>query len=642
MGYHSIMERRIVALMVTSLALLWVLPVSAQTLTGNATLQGVYAVRYLGVQGYPCDCPVSFSGTFTFDGKGGFQVAGQGTVNNSGDHPLTALSSGTYTVWSNGVVNLTNPFTTAGTLLYGGVGQGAIVASSTDTQFLDLFVAIPVASAASLSTLTGNYYVGGLEFAGGSFANTRNTFFTMTADGKGGLGSVSLKGSSSNLNGTFTTQTSSGATYTMTANGSGTLNFPAPSGVTTANTLLSGTKTVYVSSDGGLFLAGSPTGYDFEIGIKQPAGNSPATLSGIYFTSELENCTKCGNNTGIYGYTGSFNEIGNANGDELDHLRVNIDGYFNSNIGSYDETYNQNLTLDGNGFDSDSKTAPTYQLGVSANGNYVLVTGAGGAAQDYFLQLGVKTLPVSGTGVFLNPYGVVNAGSSDPFTAQLSPGEVITLYGSGFTSGSPASASAPFPNVLGGTQVLITPNGATAPLNAPVYFVSATQISAVMPYNLPNGTAVATVQVNNNGVLSNAVQAYVGTTSPGVFTVPPGGLGNGAILHADFTLVSNASPAKIGETVQIFLTGLGPVSPAVAAGAAAPSAEPFARVTNMPNVYIDNQPATVTYAGLAPGLGGLYQLNVTIPPGVGNAAVTLEISTIDADNSQATIPIAAH
>ena len=61
----------------------------AQTLNGNATLQGAYAVRYLGAQGFPCDCPVSFSGTFTFDGKGGFQVAGQGTMNNGSDHPLT-------------------------------------------------------------------------------------------------------------------------------------------------------------------------------------------------------------------------------------------------------------------------------------------------------------------------------------------------------------------------------------------------------------------------------------------------------------------------------------------------------------------------------------------------------------------------
>ena len=36
--------------------------------------------------------------------------------------------------------------------------------------------------------------------------------------------------------------------------------------------------------------------------------------------------------------------------------------------------------------------------------------------------------------VFLNPQGVVNAANNVPFTAQVSPGEVVTLYGTGFTT----------------------------------------------------------------------------------------------------------------------------------------------------------------------------------------------------------------
>ncbi|HWC97203.1 MAG TPA: hypothetical protein VG456_10645, partial [Candidatus Sulfopaludibacter sp.] len=284
-------------------------------------------------------------------------------------------------------------------------------------------------------------------------------------------------------------------------------------------------------------------------------------------------------------------------------------------------------------------SAGDFQLGVSANGNYLLVIGGAG---DYYMQLGVKTIPVTGTGVFLSPYGVVNGASFAPFTAQLSPGEVITLFGSGLTSSGTSSASAPFPNTLGGSQVLITPAGATAPLNAAVYSVTPTQISAVVPYNLPSGTSVVSIQVNNNGTLSNPVQAYVGSTSPGIFTQTQNGLGNGAVLHADYSLVSTASPAKIGETVQVFLVGLGAVAPAVTAGAAAPSTVPLAQVTNPVSVYIDGVSANVAFAGLAPGLGGLYQINVTIPAGVGNGAVTLEISGVDSDNVQATIPIAAH
>jgi len=49
--------------------------------------------------------------------------------------------------------------------------------------------------------------------------------------------------------------------------------------------------------------------------------------------------------------------------------------------------------------------------------------------------------------------------------------------------------------------------------------------------------------------------------------VPSAGIGPGAILHADYTLVNAAKPAKVGETILIFLTGLGPVTPAVPDGA---------------------------------------------------------------------------
>jgi uncharacterized protein (TIGR03437 family) len=117
-------------------------------------------------------------------------------------------------------------------------------------------------------------------------------------------------------------------------------------------------------------------------------------------------------------------------------------------------------------------------------------------------------------------------------------------------------------------------------------------------------------------------------------------VGNGAILHADFSLVNTASPAKIGEAVQVFLTGLGPVNPPVAAGAAGPTS-PMSVVTNDVVVTVDGIKAKVQYQGLAPQLAGLYQLNVTIPAGVTTGSdVTLEIVTTDADNLQATIPIA--
>jgi uncharacterized protein (TIGR03437 family) len=202
------------------------------------------------------------------------------------------------------------------------------------------------------------------------------------------------------------------------------------------------------------------------------------------------------------------------------------------------------------------------------------------------------------------------------------------------------AASLPFPTSLGG--VTVTVNGLAMPLQ----YVSPTQISGVVPYSTPTDDSFLNVQVNNGNTPSNVVQVYSGDASPGIFTVPPGGIGNGAILHADYSVVTSAKPAKVGEPVLIYLSGLGPTTPPVAAGAAAPT-NPLSQVPlNDIAVNIDNQPATVQYAGLAPGLAGLYQLNVTIPFFVRTGNMEIDIvmgppatDYWSADYDIATIPI---
>ena len=94
-----------------------------------------------------------------------------------------------------------------------------------------------------------------------------------------------------------------------------------------------------------------------------------------------------------FGYGGAFNELGNAAGDELDHCGSIPTAISTPGSRPIDYTYNATTTVNSNGYATDS--AGDYQLGVSANGNDVLIIGGPG---DYYLQLGVKTIPVSGTG----------------------------------------------------------------------------------------------------------------------------------------------------------------------------------------------------------------------------------------------------
>ena len=194
------------------------------------------------------------------------------------------------------------------------------------------------------------------------------------------------------------------------------------------------------------------------------------------------------------------------------------------------------------------------------------------------------------------------------------------------------ASTAPFPTTLNGVQVLVNN------VAAPVYYVSAGQVSAIVPYE--TNSAIAQIQVVNNGVRSNAVTMYVNLTAPGVFTNPSGGLGYAAALHPNFSLVTPNSPAQIGETISVFVTGLGDVFPGVADGSLGPL-NPLSTASNTITVNVDGVAATVTYAGLAPQLAGLYQINFTLPSGVSTGDVALDVSGPDSYSSEAAITIGA-
>ncbi|HTS27524.1 MAG TPA: hypothetical protein VMH81_16725 [Bryobacteraceae bacterium] len=633
------MRRSLTAVLLLTGALWLAPPAAAQQLPGNATIKGTYNFRYLGVFTNPNDVALSYGGTITFDGtsdangNGGFTVTGQGA-----GATLGPTSNNIYGVFSNGLIYMNNPFDTSGsTGLFGGVSNGALILSSTDSYYCDLLVAVPQATSASNSTLSGNYFLASLEFLGGNIASsTRNTFFPATANG-GSFGTVTVRGTSMNSNGSPQTQTNSGVTYSVNANGTGTITFPAPSGVAASNVLISGSKTLYVSQDGSFFVAGGSSAYDMVVGVKAISGNPSGVANGLYFQGFLENLVDTTQTPPytIYAANGSANEVGSL-ATEIGHQRIQPDFTY-----AFDETYAADLTLASNG----TAVYSNSQYAVGTAGNFIIGSGNG---SNYQIAIYAKAPSLSGTSVFLNPQGIVNAASFAPFTASVSPGEFLSLFGTGLSSQTLQAQSLPFGTSLGGVSVNISwfdSNGNLQSALAPVQLVSPTLINIVVPYSTPGDGTPLSFQVMSNGTPSNSAIVYSGPSSPGIFTQAQNGLGDGAIRHAtDNSVVTTANPAKVGETVSIYLTSMGAVSPAVTAGTAAPSS-PLSQ-TVLPDVFIDGQQATVSYSGLAPGLAGLYQLNVTIPSGVtAGTSVFIEVDSYDdandllSSNFQATIPI---
>jgi uncharacterized protein (TIGR03437 family) len=602
------------------LALLSANGVLAQSLD-NKVLSGKYYARHLMVitddTGAISDAR-TFYGVLTFDGKGAYTYLGSQLVASAS--PVPASGSGTYAVKPTGFVTISNPQRTNASI-NAGAGMGAIVGSSTETGsgVYDLFVAVPAPSTPAASTsLSGGYWVSTLEFPGATTTNMRNATFKVDATGAGAFGDLSVNGRVLNLGGRPLTQTVASATYSITPDGSGTATFPLPSASTALAQVVSGTKAIYVSADNNIFIGGSTSagGHDILIATKALAGAATnATWSNLYFGAGLKfDSLRPASYAGSANATGLGKLVWSRRSRQLE--------------GVIDVTAANKYQLNADG--SGTLETNLVSLGLNAAsfiGNGVSLTDSG----NYEIFFGIRAPSITGTGVFVNPQGVVNAAGFSPFGNPISPGEFITIFGSGLANTTGSSTTLPFPTTLGGVQVLI--NNAAAP----VYVVSPNQLNVLVPYSTTGTTA--SIVVNNNGTRSTAVDIPLAKTAPGIFTIPSGGTGPGAILHADYTLVNGAKPARRGETVLLYMTGLGAVLPTVRDGAAAP-ASPLAIVFSTVNVYIGGQPANVLFKGLAPFFAGLYQLNITIPTlSATGLAVPLAIDTGDAFHDQVDIAI---
>ena len=442
--------------------------------------------------------------------------------------------------------------------------------------------------------------------------------FTMTANGAGNIGNINVTGYIGTSS-TPSTESLSGVTYNF-QNGGAQLAFGGSS-----TSLISGTEVLYVSPDGNFVFGGSVNGFDMFAGVRNATSN-PTNYQALYYQAGLDMAVVT--NGGVDSYYGATNVLSQNN--IIAHQR------FNNGGGVLDETYADAYALNGNGSSADS----FYNYWSTSNGAVRIGYGAGPYLGNQHI---VASALVERNGRLSESAGRVNAASSAPFTAQLSPGEFLTLYGTNLAP-STESASVPFPTTLNGVQVLINE------IPAPIYFVSAGQIQVVVPY-ITSPSSVAQIQVINNKTNSNVVTQFTGATSVGVFGSNPANgqadsIGEAAALHPDYSLVTDTSPAKVGETVAVYLAGMGAVSGNPVDGGAAPGST-LDTTSVTPQVYLfdldgsgNQAQANVTFSGLAPGFAGLYQINFTIPSGLDGGDVALEIySGSDSDTDEVLLPV---
>jgi uncharacterized protein (TIGR03437 family) len=112
-----------------------------------------------------------------------------------------------------------------------------------------------------------------------------------------------------------------------------------------------------------------------------------------------------------------------------------------------------------------------------------------------------------------------------------------------------------------------------------------------------------------------------------------------AIVHAsDFTIVTAAKPAKAGEILSLFATGLGPTQPGVDPGQPFPSTPPLA-VNSPVQVTVNGSPAQLLAAVGYPGSVDGYQVNFQVPPGAAQGMATVQVSAAWVPGPAVSIPV---
>jgi uncharacterized protein (TIGR03437 family) len=178
---------------------------------------------------------------------------------------------------------------------------------------------------------------------------------------------------------------------------------------------------------------------------------------------------------------------------------------------------------------------------------------------------------------------IVNAASYVP---GLTPGGLVSIFGSGLSGGQSAQANLPLPYGLANVQVLI--NG----LAARLLYVSDGQINILVPSDLAGDRA--SVEVENPFGRSAPVVVPVSAASPGVFAIVVSGTGQTTATRA----------IRAGDYLEIYATAIG---------------------RDSPTVMIGNTSASVVYAGPHAIFPGLFQINARVPAGLARGDQSLAV-----------------
>ncbi|MSO19945.1 MAG: matrixin family metalloprotease [Acidobacteria bacterium] len=255
------------------------------------------------------------------------------------------------------------------------------------------------------------------------------------------------------------------------------------------------------------------------------------------------------------------------------------------------------------------------------------------------------TTMVGGAVITVNPQVATPLRDGAGFWTPLAPGAFVSIFSTATQDLAPRSnvaVATPLPTDLSSISVMVNDR------YAPLFFAGPGQINAMIPFETTGATANITVFAGP-GAAGNTVIVPLSPSAPGIFALNQAGSGQGAVQNPDASFaapagsvpLSVARPARRGDVVIIFASGLGRVTPALPSGLpAGVNGTSIPVLAGNPTVRIGGVVAPLDFAGLAPGFVGLYQVNARVPAGATlGAAVPLTITTAEGQVSN-TVTIA--
>lgn len=229
----------------------------------------------------------------------------------------------------------------------------------------------------------------------------------------------------------------------------------------------------------------------------------------------------------------------------------------------------------------------------------------------------------------------------------VSPGELITIFGANIGPATPSSMT--ITNGLVDTNL----SGVTLTIDkqpAPLLYVSQSQVTAQVPYEVTLGTGKQVTLTNGSDPAANST-VTIAAQAPGLFTSDGTGAGQAAALNYGassqvYTLNTAAVPAHAGDTVLLYLTGEGDYNPTLLprTGLVVPgSISPLPQLNPLPAVTIGGAPATVSYAGPIVGsILGLMQINCIVPSGATIGKTVPVVVSINGAVTQSNVTLSIH